>query len=94
MVLTSTDGYSLWLPTLTEEEGYSVIPTTTAAVDTGDVAWAHSNTGGAIWKTGDAVTSTLSELAGTCLVLGTPLYLSGAVGSECWGSWNALEIVR
>jgi hypothetical protein len=93
-VASGTADFSLWLPTLAEKAGYSVIPTLAAAVATGDAAWPIDNSLARYWQAGDTVTQTLTETAGTCLATGDPLRLSGAVGSECQGLWRALEIRR
>ena len=85
---------TVWLPTLTEEAGLSVIPTYGTAVATGDAAFAIDNSPARWWQAGDTVTQTLTTSAGTCLVTGDPLRLSGAVGSECVGVWGGLEIRR
>jgi hypothetical protein len=93
-VASGTAAYSLWLPTLTEEDGLSVIPTTTAAVATGDAALVIDNSPPQYWWTSATIQPTLTQLSGTCLVTGDPLRLSGAVGSECVGVWHGLEILR
>jgi len=86
--------YSLWVPTLTEVDGYSVIPTDAAAGATGDIALAIANATGLYWKAGDVVTQDVTTLSGTCWVTGATLYLSGAVGSECTGMISEISVVR
>jgi len=87
----------IWMPSWTEEDNTPigvVVPTITAAVDTGTGAWTITNAGDTYWKAGDVVTPDLTEISGTCFVTGNPLRLSGASGSECVGGWNTLEITR
>jgi len=88
---------SIWAPTLTEEPGTgrSVIPTASASVSTGDIAWAIDNTSGRYHSAASAVTELVTEHAGDCwIVSGTDLLLSGAAGSECSGVWYGLEVRR
>jgi len=85
---------TVYAPTVTSVNGYSVIPTDAAAGATGDVAFAIANATGVYWKTGDTVTQDVTTLTGTCWVTGATLYLSGAVGSECTGLVGGIEVVR
>ena len=87
---------SLWMPTVAEVDGYSVIPTLAAAVTTGDSLWSIANATGTYWKAGDAVTSDITLLGASpaCWVTGSPLYLTGAPGSECTGIVRSVEAVR
>jgi hypothetical protein len=88
---------SIWAPTLTEEPGtgLAVIPTAASAVSTGDVAWRIDNDPAVYWKSGDTITQTLTEIAGTCLTTSaTQIYMSGAPGSECSGIWYALQVTN
>ncbi len=85
----------VWAPTLTEEPNSgAVVPTGSAAVDTGTIAWTVDNSSGRYWRTGASVTTVLDEIDGTCWVTGSTLRLSGASGSECVGSWGSLRVRR
>ena len=89
-----TAAYSLWLPTLTEAAGLSVIPTAAAAVDTGNVAFSVDNDPTKYWASDSTVTETVTEISGDCFVTGSSLLLSGAGGSECTGIWHDLKITN
>ena len=84
----------VWMPTLTEVDGLSVIPTGAAAVDTGDIAFEVDNSSGDYWVSGATESSVLDEIAGTCIVTGSTIYLGGSTGSECTGALSSYEVTR
>ena len=92
MRFSGTDA-TVWLPTVTETDGLSVIPTGAAAVDTGSPVWSVANATNTYWQTGDTVTTVLDTIAGTCVVPGTTFYLSGNP-STCTGIINSIEVTR
>jgi hypothetical protein len=87
---------TVYAPTVTQIDGYSLIPTAAAAGATGDVAFAVANATGVYWAAGDVVTTDITLLGASpaCWVTGATLYLSGAVGSECTGMISEITVTR
>ncbi len=91
---SSTDGFTLWLPTITEEDGISVIPTLASVVSTGSPVWSIDNTTfRRYWQPGAQVTTSGSYSSGPCVVPDvTSVLLSGS--PTCTGFINSVEILR
>jgi hypothetical protein len=86
--------FTLWLPTITEVEGFSVIPTLASVVSTGSPVWSIDNTTfRRYWQPGAQVTTSGSYSSGPCVVPDvTSVLLSGS--PTCTGFINSVEILR